>query len=75
MAKLLSRVREQLWKDPDWTCPRCGFVNMAIRSACRNFACTFRWEDDLQALVIDATGQGVPVTDVEQLQYRGDGKP
>lgn len=31
-------VQEQLWKDPDWTCPNpaCQFVNFAIRQKCRN---------------------------------------
>ena len=27
---------EQLWKDPDWDCPRCKYTNLAIRDACRN---------------------------------------
>ena len=27
---------EQLWHDPDWRCPMCGFMNMAIREVCRN---------------------------------------
>jgi hypothetical protein len=34
-------LEEQLWKDPPWTCPRCGFVNLAIRERCRNFQCGF----------------------------------
>jgi len=25
----------QLWKDPDWTCPRCRAANKAIRGCCR----------------------------------------
>jgi len=29
-------VEEELWKDPDWTCPHCQFVNFAIRQKCRN---------------------------------------
>ena len=29
---------EQFWKDPDWTCPHCKFVNKAIREKCRNCA-------------------------------------
>lgn len=30
-------VREALWTStPDWTCPNCRFVNMAIRELCRN---------------------------------------
>jgi len=31
------KLEEQLWKDPDWTCPnpKCGAVNFAIRSRCR----------------------------------------
>ncbi len=24
-----------LWHDPDWDCPRCNAVNMAIRGCCR----------------------------------------
>jgi hypothetical protein len=32
---------EQLWKDPDWKCPRCGWMNKAIRERCRNFDCGF----------------------------------
>lgn len=32
---------EKLWKDPDWICPQCGYVNMAIRGVCRNFNCGF----------------------------------
>jgi hypothetical protein len=27
---------EQLWLDPDWTCPHCRFVNRAIRRHCRH---------------------------------------
>ena len=27
---------EQLWKDPDWICPRCHWTNFAIRERCRN---------------------------------------
>lgn len=30
-------TEEAMWKGPDWTCPRCGFVNMSIRERCRNF--------------------------------------
>lgn len=30
---------EQLWQDPDWNCPSCGFVNRAVRERCRNFNC------------------------------------
>jgi hypothetical protein len=29
-------VSEQLWKDPDWNCPNCDFVNFAIRQRCRS---------------------------------------
>lgn len=36
-------LEEQLWHDPDWTCPKCGFVNLAIRDRCRNFECDFDW--------------------------------
>ena len=28
--------KEQLWLDPDWTCPHCRYVNFAIRERCRN---------------------------------------
>ena len=31
----LRKAREQRWKDPDWTCPRCDARNFAVRSACR----------------------------------------
>jgi hypothetical protein len=31
-----SATAEQLWKDPDWTCPMCRFRNFAIRERCRN---------------------------------------
>ena len=27
--------REQRWKDPDWTCPRCQARNYGIRETCR----------------------------------------
>jgi len=39
-----TALREQLWKDPDWTCPKCGWVNMAIRNRCRNFNCDHDWD-------------------------------
>lgn len=29
-------LEKQLWKDPDWKCPQCSFVNLAIRERCRN---------------------------------------
>lgn len=29
-------VEEKLWTDPDWNCPRCEWVNFAVRSKCRN---------------------------------------
>ncbi len=32
---------EALWKAKDWICPRCDFVNKAIRPRCRNFECGF----------------------------------
>ncbi len=37
MHKFEVAIREQLWKDPDWTCPNpnCRTVNFAIRSRCR----------------------------------------
>lgn len=28
-------TEEQLWKDPDWNCPNCMAVNLAIRERCR----------------------------------------
>lgn len=31
---------EALWKMPDWTCSCCGWLNLAVRSHCRNFVCT-----------------------------------
>jgi hypothetical protein len=47
-------VAEQLWKDPDWTCPNpaCRFVNFAIRQKCRNCgydsnAGEFPWYDPM----------------------------
>lgn len=33
--KTRDETIEQLWKDPDWTCPRCKSQNMAIRERCR----------------------------------------
>jgi len=30
-----TETAEQLWKDPDWTCPHCRFVNFAVREKCR----------------------------------------
>jgi hypothetical protein len=34
------KLEEILWtKIPDWECPRCRFINKAIRSRCRNFEC------------------------------------
>ena len=32
----LRKSREQRWKDPDWTCPRCQTVNYGIRETCRS---------------------------------------
>jgi hypothetical protein len=32
----LRKAREQRWKDPDWTCPRCQTVNYGIRQTCRS---------------------------------------
>lgn len=32
----MKDTEEQLWLDPDWTCPRCRYVNLAVRAACRN---------------------------------------
>lgn len=29
-------TEEQLWKDPDWICPGCRYVNFGIRVRCRN---------------------------------------
>lgn len=29
-------LEEQLWKDPDWSCPNCKFTNLAVREECRN---------------------------------------
>ena len=29
-------TEEALWKDPDWVCPNCKTVNMAIRGVCRS---------------------------------------
>lgn len=34
--KIARSVEEQLWLDPDWTCPHCKTVNFAIRSRCRS---------------------------------------
>ena len=56
----MNTLLEQLWMDPDWTCPQCGFVNIAVRSQCRNFTCGFRWEDDAMALVINDDGKAEP---------------
>jgi len=56
MSQLDTVTREQLWKDPDWNCPHCGWTNLAIRSACRNFYCNFRWEDEAIAMVIGDDG-------------------
>jgi hypothetical protein len=28
-------LENQIWRDPDWICPRCKTVNMAIRKICR----------------------------------------
>lgn len=27
-------TKEQLWRDPNWKCPRCESVNRAIRHSC-----------------------------------------
>lgn len=56
----MSKLQEQLWKDPDWNCPQCGFVNRAIRSRCRNFQCGFEWEDSGGAFVINEAGIAEP---------------
>lgn len=45
-------VSEQLWKDPDWTCPSCQSVNFAIRDRCRicgydSNAGEFPWYDPM----------------------------
>lgn len=60
MNERLKTLQEQLWQDPDWTCPQCGFVNMAIRSRCRNFKCNFQWEDYGMALIINSDGEAEP---------------
>jgi hypothetical protein len=41
---------EQLWHDPDWTCPnpKCGAVNFAIREKCR--ICGYRVREIAQEL-------------------------
>jgi hypothetical protein len=31
-------TKEQLWKDPDWICPRCKTANKAVREKCRECA-------------------------------------
>jgi hypothetical protein len=51
--------KEQLWKEPDWTCPQCGWTNMAIRSHCRNFDCNFGWEE-CGVYVMNENGVAVP---------------
>jgi hypothetical protein len=33
---LKDKTAEQLWKDPDWTCPRCKSSNIAVRGKCRS---------------------------------------
>ncbi len=48
----LKNVSEQLWKDPDWTCPTCESVNFAIREKCRvcgydSNAGEFPWYDPM----------------------------
>lgn len=36
-AKVMdAEIREQMWHDPNWTCPRCLWTNMGIRTKCRN---------------------------------------
>ncbi len=45
----LARTQEQLWKDPDWTCAHCQFVNFAIRQNCRNCGCCRNAEQARQA--------------------------
>lgn len=30
-----TKTIEQLCKDPDWNCPSCRYVNLAIRDHCR----------------------------------------
>lgn len=31
----MRTTAEQLWFDPDWTCPNCQAVNFAVRERCR----------------------------------------
>lgn len=49
-------ILEQLWKDPDWTCPRCGWVNKAIRERCRNFQCG--WDTAVVSGGVMCVGEG-----------------
>jgi hypothetical protein len=44
-------TQEQLWLDPDWTCPQCGWTNMAIRSSALE-------ADNLATLVGSAEWEG-----------------
>jgi hypothetical protein len=37
---MIKEIEEQLWKDPNWICPRCKYTNLAIRSTCRNCSYT-----------------------------------
>ena len=35
MAERDIALENQLWHDPDWTCPNCNSANLAIREKCR----------------------------------------
>lgn len=48
----MDKATEQLWNDPDWICPKCEWVNRAIRNRCRNFACDFDWEKSGEGILV-----------------------
>ncbi len=32
-----KQAEERRWQEPDWTCPNCGYDNLAVRTKCRNY--------------------------------------
>ena len=70
------KAREQRWKDPDWTCPRCRAVNYGIRETCRfcGFDSAFVSDGKLLEPVDDPASVGRVLAEVRVRREEQDAK-